>query len=65
MSKTVMCVDDEINLLKLYQQVLTEEGYQVLSARTIKEAMELLEFIPDRLGCPGHQDGKREWAGLA
>lgn len=46
MSKTVMCVDDEINLLKLYQQVLTDEGYQVLSARTIKEAMELLESFP-------------------
>ncbi len=46
MPKTVMCVDDEINLLKLYQQVLTDEGYQVLSARTIKEAMELLESFP-------------------
>lgn len=46
MSKTVMCVDDEINLLKLYQQVLTDEGYQVLSARTISEAMELIGSFP-------------------
>lgn len=46
MSKTVMCVDDEINLLKLYQQVLTEEGYQVLAARTLGEAVDLLGSFP-------------------
>ena len=43
MSKTVMCVDDEVNMLKLYQQILTDEGYQVLPARTVEEAMDLLE----------------------
>lgn len=46
MYKTVMCVDDEVNLLKLYQQVLTDEGYQVLPARTIGEAKGLLEMYP-------------------
>ncbi len=46
MSKTVMCVDDEINLLKLYEQLLIDEGYKVLAARTVDEAMELLGSFP-------------------
>ncbi|MCK4856982.1 MAG: response regulator [candidate division Zixibacteria bacterium] len=32
MSKTIMCVDDEANLLKLYEHELGEEGYQVIAA---------------------------------
>lgn len=43
MSKTVMCVDDEVNMLKLYEQILSDEGYTVLAAHTVTEAMELLD----------------------
>lgn len=46
MSKTIMCVDDEANLLKLYEQILTDEGYQVVTACTCNEALECMRFHP-------------------
>lgn len=35
----IMCVDDDLSLLHLYQEELTEEGYEVILARDGKEAM--------------------------
>ncbi len=35
----IMCVDDDLSLLRLYQEELTEEGYKVILARDGKEAM--------------------------
>ncbi len=46
MSKTVMCVDDEANLLKLYEQILCDEGYQVITARSGREALDLVRAVP-------------------
>ncbi len=39
MSKTIMIVDDEIQLLSLLSDVLTKEGYKVLTARNGEEAL--------------------------
>jgi len=41
----VLCVDDDLNLLRLYEEELSEEGYQVILARNGKEAME--KFIKE------------------
>jgi len=35
----ILCVDDDLSLLRLYQEELTEEGYKVILARDGKEAM--------------------------
>lgn len=35
----ILCVDDDPGLLRLYQDELSEEGYQVLRAREGKEAL--------------------------
>jgi CheY-like chemotaxis protein len=35
----VLCVDDDPNLLKLYQLELSEEGYKVILAKNGKEAL--------------------------
>ncbi len=40
MNATIMCVDDELNLLRLYEQVLAEDGFRVLSARSGAEALQ-------------------------
>jgi len=39
MPKTILLVDDEIQLLSLLSDVLTKEGYQVISARNGQEAI--------------------------
>jgi len=36
----ILCVDDDSSLLFLYQEELSEEGYEVLVARNGKEALE-------------------------
>ena len=36
----ILCVDDDSNLLFLYQEELSEEGYEVIVARNGKEALE-------------------------
>ena len=41
--KTLLVVEDEKNLRKLYQQNLTEEGYNVLVAENGKEAIETIK----------------------
>ena len=35
----VLCVDDDLSLLRLYQDELTEEGYEVVLAKDGKEAI--------------------------
>ncbi|MEJ2181915.1 MAG: response regulator [Nitrospirota bacterium] len=42
MSK-ILVVDDDAHILKLYEEELTEEGYDVVTASTGKEAMEKFE----------------------
>jgi len=39
MAKTILLVDDEIQLISLLSDVLTKEGYQVISARNGQEAI--------------------------
>ncbi|MGD0624485.1 MAG: response regulator [Thermodesulfobacteriota bacterium] len=39
----VLCVDDDLSLLRLYQEELTEEGYKVILAKDGKEALKKLE----------------------
>lgn len=36
----ILCVDNDLSLLLLYQEELSEEGYEVLVARNGKEALE-------------------------
>jgi len=42
MSK-ILVVDDDVHILKLYKVELEEEGYDVVTASTGKEAMEIFE----------------------
>ena len=35
----VLCVDDDLSLLRLYQDELSEEGYKVILAKDGKEAL--------------------------
>jgi DNA-binding response OmpR family regulator len=35
----ILCVDDDLNLLRLYREELAEDGYKVLLARNGKEAV--------------------------
>jgi DNA-binding NtrC family response regulator len=39
----ILIVDDEINVRKLYSEELRGEGYETLSAATVKEAVESVE----------------------
>jgi CheY-like chemotaxis protein len=39
----VLCVDDDLSLLRLYQEELTEEGYKVILAKDGKEALKKFE----------------------
>ncbi len=39
----VLCVDDDLSLLRLYQDELTEEGYKVILAKDGKEALKKFE----------------------
>lgn len=39
----ILCVDDDLSLLRLYQEELSEEGYKVILARDGKEAMAKFE----------------------
>ena len=41
--KTILVVDDDENQRLLYQEVLTDEGYDVLVAKDGKEALEQVE----------------------
>ena len=38
--KKILCVDDDPGLLRLYQEELSEEGYEVILAKDGKQAME-------------------------
>src|SRR4030066_379096 len=39
----VLCIDDDLSLLRLYQEELTEEGYKVILAKDGKEALKKFE----------------------
>jgi DNA-binding response OmpR family regulator len=39
----VLCVDDDLSLLRLYQEELTEDGYKVILAKDGKEALKKFE----------------------
>ena len=39
----VLCVDDDLSLLRLYEDELTEEGYEVVLAKDGKEALAKFE----------------------
>ena len=39
----VLCVDDDLSLLRLYEDELTEEGYEVVLAKDGKEAIAKFE----------------------
>jgi two-component system NtrC family response regulator len=43
---TVLIVDDEKNYLVVLEELLTEEGYEVLTASSGKEALELMREVP-------------------
>jgi len=46
---TLLIVDDEINQRKLYQEELSEEGYQIRLARNGKEALDSISEAPPDL----------------
>ena len=39
----ILCVDDDLSLLRLYQEELSEEGYKVILAKDGKEALKKFE----------------------
>jgi len=41
--KKILCVDDDLSLLCLYQEELSEEGYEVILAQDGKQAVEKFE----------------------
>jgi len=41
--KTILIVDDEKNLLKLYEKEFSEEGYRVVTANSGSEALQKIE----------------------
>ncbi|MBF0477072.1 MAG: sigma-54-dependent Fis family transcriptional regulator [Deltaproteobacteria bacterium] len=43
MSRTILVVDDEVNIVKSLEGILTDEGYDVICAHSGKEALTLLE----------------------
>lgn len=43
MSKAIMCVDDEVNLLTLYERELTDSGYEVHTCSDIASAMDSMQ----------------------
>ena len=45
MKKTILLVDDEINILDIQNRYLIQAGYDVLVAHDGKEGLELLEKI--------------------
>lgn len=47
--KTVLVVDDEENILRLYRDELTECGYNVMTARNGQEALSLVRQTPPDL----------------
>jgi len=46
MPKAIMCVDDEANLLTLYERELSESGYEVVACSDIQSAMDSLAERP-------------------
>jgi CheY-like chemotaxis protein len=46
--KTILVVDDEKNLIRLYEKELSKEGYKVVAATSGTEALDKVnEYVPD------------------
>jgi DNA-binding response OmpR family regulator len=41
--ETILCVDDDLSLLRLYQDELSEDGYKVILAKDGREALKKFE----------------------
>jgi len=46
--RTVLVVDDEPDVLRLIETILTEEGYEVISAKSADSAIRAFERLPRR-----------------
>ncbi|MFH2055539.1 MAG: response regulator [bacterium] len=46
MPKAIMCVDDEVNLLTLYERELSDSGFEVHTCRDVSSALSSLERQP-------------------
>jgi two-component system cell cycle sensor histidine kinase/response regulator CckA len=47
-TRTVMVVDDEADVLRLLQSILTEEGYEVIAAKSADAAIKIFETLGRR-----------------
>ena len=48
MARTILVVDDEANILRSVEGILSDEGFEVVSAESGKEALEKIDqLIPD------------------
>jgi two-component system cell cycle sensor histidine kinase/response regulator CckA len=47
-SRTVLVVDDEPDVLRLIQSILTEEGYEVVAAKNADSAIKAFEHLENR-----------------
>jgi CheY-like chemotaxis protein len=45
--RVVLVVDDEPDVLRLIQSILTEEGYQVIAAKNADSAIKAFERLPE------------------
>ena len=70
--KTILLLEDDLNLGALYHEELSDEGYHLLRARDGREALEKLaahrpDLIVLELNLPGMEDVERTlaaWPGL-
>ncbi len=58
MAHKILVVDDEVNMLQLFQKVLTKEGYAVTTVETAEEALQvigstLFDLVISDLALPG------------
>jgi CheY-like chemotaxis protein len=66
----VLIVDDDVTLLKLLDTILDDEGYRVVTARTLTEAADALGrlrcdlVLADTMGAPVSSGGLEDWAPL-
>lgn len=49
MPYTILCVDDEVNILSAMKRLLRRDPYQVLTATSGREALKILEHCPVHL----------------
>ncbi|MEP6663077.1 MAG: response regulator [Verrucomicrobiota bacterium] len=49
MSKTILVIDDEVDLLSLLEEILQMEGYEVLTAKNTQQATEIWSENRERI----------------